>query len=444
MKHILKFLSLVMALAVMLSAPMASFARGGNLDAKEKLSIGEALDMYVNEDEDDDDEDEDNDDEMDLEKLLSKDDILKIVKGLADGRVVKMKLDEDDDTYIYEIEVKGQGAEYEIEIDAVTGQVLEMEVDEEDAEEEDKSLPEAITEDEATRIALEAVGGTLLEIEADDLDEEDGKYEVKIMLDGVEHEVEINAFTGEIMEIDQKEMDNEDEDADDEDGKDAPAWGHIKNDLQLQRRVLKEKMKSIREQMDEFEKSMEDALEMGDPESVESFQKMIGDFQTEMEMQKLMSKQMVRDMQEMMRNKYSADEWEMLEKNKEEIGDIPGIRVMPAESILMPEGNLKFDVPPVIKNSRMLVPIRAISEALDAEVSWDNDTRTATIVTDEHTIVIAVSNETILVNGEPVETDVPAEIIKGRIVVPLRFIIENMGLDIEWDQETETAEILGQ
>lgn len=33
--------------------------------------------------------------------------------------------------------------------------------------------------------------------------------------------------------------------------------------------------------------------------------------------------------------------------------------------------------------------------------------------------------------------------IKGRIVVPLRFIVENMGLDIEWDQETETAEILG-
>lgn len=411
MKHMLKLLSLVIAFAMILSAPMASFARSGDFNTKDRPANTKMADR-LDEDDEDEDEDEDEEEGLNLEEVLSRDEVLRIVRSLTDGKIVKMELDEDDDRYIYEIEAESDTAEYELEIDATTGEVLEMDVDEKEVDDEDTLLPDAISEDEAMRIALEAVKGTILEVEADDLDEKDGRYEVKMLLDGVEYEIKINAFTGEIMEIDQEDMDMDDEEEDEkEDEKDAPAWGHIKNDLQNQRKLLKERMKSTREQMEDFEDSIEDAMEMGDLESVESFQKMIQDFQVELNVQKLMSKEMIREMQQLMRNKYSETEWETLEKNKEEIKGIPGIRVMPAESILMPEGNLKFDVPPVIKNSRMLVPIRAISEALDAEVSWDNDIRTATIVTDEHTIVIAVSDETILVNGEPVETDVPAEIV---------------------------------
>ncbi len=143
-----------------------------------------------------------------------------------------------------------------------------------------------------------------------------------------------------------------------------------------------------------------------------------------------------------MREKYTNEEWDKLMENAKELEDFPGIKLLPAENILMPGKNLKFDVPPVLKSGRLLVPIRALSTALGADVEWNNETRTATIVFDGKTIEIAMSNENILVNGSPVETDVPAEIINGRIVVPLRFIIENMGLEIEWDQDTQTAEVM--
>lgn len=99
------------------------------------------------------------------------------------------------------------------------------------------------------------------------------------------------------------------------------------------------------------------------------------------------------------------------------------------------------DTPPTIVDGRTLVPLRAIFEALGAEVQWDNATRTATGIRGETVVSVQIDNKTAYVNGEPTELDVPAQIINDRTMVPARFVSEAMGCKVTWYQEEKTAAV---
>lgn len=106
------------------------------------------------------------------------------------------------------------------------------------------------------------------------------------------------------------------------------------------------------------------------------------------------------------------------------------------------DGNqLQFDVSPVIENDRTLVPMRAIFEALGAEISWDEITKTVTAVKGDVKISLTVGSKTAYKNGEPFVLDVPAKIIGGRTMVPLRFISESLGAGVYWEGSTQTVRI---
>lgn len=99
------------------------------------------------------------------------------------------------------------------------------------------------------------------------------------------------------------------------------------------------------------------------------------------------------------------------------------------------------DVPPTIVDGRTLVPLRAIFEALGADVEWDGETRTATGTRGKTVVSVQIDNRTAYINGEPKELDVPAQIINDRTMVPARFISEAMGCTVTWDPDTRTAAV---
>ncbi|MDK2960711.1 MAG: N-acetylmuramoyl-L-alanine amidase [Bacillota bacterium] len=99
------------------------------------------------------------------------------------------------------------------------------------------------------------------------------------------------------------------------------------------------------------------------------------------------------------------------------------------------------DVPPVIKNNRTLVPLRVISEGLGAQVGWNASTRTVTVQAPGQEIKLVIGSSTATVNGKSVKLDAPAEIIKNRTFVPLRFIGEALGAEVHWDQNSRTVTI---
>lgn len=93
----------------------------------------------------------------------------------------------------------------------------------------------------------------------------------------------------------------------------------------------------------------------------------------------------------------------------------------------------QYDQPPVNENGRVLVPLRGISERLGSEVEWDDVTRTVTVVRAERRIVIQIGSTVALVDGKEVQLDVPAKIINGRTMVPVRFFTESFGAQVGWE-----------
>lgn len=105
------------------------------------------------------------------------------------------------------------------------------------------------------------------------------------------------------------------------------------------------------------------------------------------------------------------------------------------------EKTLEFDVAPTIVDDRTLVPMRTIFEELGADVSWDNDTLTATGVLDDTTVSITVNESELIKNGQSIELDSPAIIIDDRTLVPVRAVSEAFGCGVSWDSKTYTVNI---
>jgi hypothetical protein len=113
----------------------------------------------------------------------------------------------------------------------------------------------------------------------------------------------------------------------------------------------------------------------------------------------------------------------------------------PAVAVELNGAKISFDQPPVIENGRTLVPIRAITEAMGAEVKWDESTQTATITLNEDTVTIAIGSDVIYKNGNAIKIDSPAKSLNGRTLVPLRAVAEAFGASVSWNADTQTASI---
>lgn len=75
-----------------------------------------------------------------------------------------------------------------------------------------------------------------------------------------------------------------------------------------------------------------------------------------------------------------------------------------------------------------MVPVRAIAEALGAEVKWDGASRKVTIVRGGRELVLTIDNPKATINGKTFTMDTRPVIRQGRTMVPLRFVGELLGV----------------
>lgn len=109
--------------------------------------------------------------------------------------------------------------------------------------------------------------------------------------------------------------------------------------------------------------------------------------------------------------------------------------------VYVDEKQVEFDVKPIIYEERTLVPLRAIFEALGAEVAWNQDTKTASAVRGDDTVSIIIDSKQLFKNNKAVELDVPAMIVDERTLVPVRAISESFDCDVQWDGAAQTVMI---
>ncbi len=116
--------------------------------------------------------------------------------------------------------------------------------------------------------------------------------------------------------------------------------------------------------------------------------------------------------------------------------------VFAASSQIILDGK-KLEVSSFIENGRTLVPMRAIFEALGAKVVWDQTAKTVTASKGEVVIKIEIGGKAFKNNSE-VKLDVPAKVVDGKTLVPLRFVSEALGAKVEWDKNTQAITITSQ
>lgn len=126
---------------------------------------------------------------------------------------------------------------------------------------------------------------------------------------------------------------------------------------------------------------------------------------------------------------------------------------------------LGFSQPPVMEDDRILVPMRFLFEQMGASVDWNDETQTATASVPmsaelqmmifnsarggggerngmgerKNIVTFSIDNTTATVNGVSETMDVPARLINDQTFVPLRFLSENLGCDVQWDETVSTA-----
>ena len=96
---------------------------------------------------------------------------------------------------------------------------------------------------------------------------------------------------------------------------------------------------------------------------------------------------------------------------------------------------------PVQMNGRTLVPLRDIFEALGAQVNWNAAAQTILATRGTTQIGLAINNRTASVNGAPVTLDQAATLVNGRTFVPLRFVAEATGAQVDWNGALQTVSI---
>lgn len=132
---------------------------------------------------------------------------------------------------------------------------------------------------------------------------------------------------------------------------------------------------------------------------------------------------------------------------------LPGCTALAKDVNIVIDGEeLNLDVAPQIIDGRVMIPIRGVLENLGALVKWDDETQTVSARKSSKTVSLEIgSNDVTLDKGETnddgsaktetIQTDVAAQLVSDRTLVPLRVISEAMGYSVDWNDETYTVSI---
>ena len=103
------------------------------------------------------------------------------------------------------------------------------------------------------------------------------------------------------------------------------------------------------------------------------------------------------------------------------------------------------DQEPIIMDGSTLVPLRGVFETLGFDVNFDNSTRTAILVGSQGSIYnnyefrVPIGSSHFELNGQKFQLDVPAQIINGRTMLPMRPLLERVGINVDWNYATRTV-----
>lgn len=110
-------------------------------------------------------------------------------------------------------------------------------------------------------------------------------------------------------------------------------------------------------------------------------------------------------------------------------------------SVELDANKLEFDTPATNIDGRVLVPVRAIFEAIGATVTWNETTRSVISKLNGKTVIMTIDSPIMTINGEKIKLDVTPKILNDRTMVPVRAATEAFNADVLWDAANNTVKI---
>ncbi len=98
---------------------------------------------------------------------------------------------------------------------------------------------------------------------------------------------------------------------------------------------------------------------------------------------------------------------------------------------------LNTDTEPILIEDRAFVPMRAVLEALEADIQWNGEQRQVKAIKDNHTLTFTLNQKTAYVDGKPYTLPVSPVSVNGRVLLPARFVSEHLGCSVFWDKQAD-------
>lgn len=110
-------------------------------------------------------------------------------------------------------------------------------------------------------------------------------------------------------------------------------------------------------------------------------------------------------------------------------------------SVYLNGSKIEFDVSPQIINDRTMIPVRAVAEKLNIDIQWDSLNKVVKMQTDTKEILMPIDDNWCECNGFSIFLDSPPIIFNDRTLVPLRFIAEQLNMEVKWDEIKKRIDI---
>ncbi|MDW7661106.1 MAG: copper amine oxidase N-terminal domain-containing protein [Bacillota bacterium] len=222
--------------------------------------------------------------------------------------------------------------------------------------------------------------------------------------------------------------------------------GQLKQEAKAKWEIEKDEVESVKDEneasYETLKEQYEALMESGDEAGAALLVSELDALKVQFVEAKAAMKQIMEQRKLIARSEYTVEEMATFDAAVESITSVAEVsKVLSVGSVFVKKNLIKFDTPAYIKGGRTVVPVRAITEGLGAEVSFNPETFEVTIVKGDTTIILSIGSNVAIVNGETVELDSQSEITNSRTYVPIRFIAETFGLTVDWDAETETIDI---
>lgn len=106
---------------------------------------------------------------------------------------------------------------------------------------------------------------------------------------------------------------------------------------------------------------------------------------------------------------------------------------LPPISLYVNGNKIETTMDPIQLDGRVLVPAREVFAPMGAKVDWDANAKKVTVKYKDITMILTVNEQAVWLNGQTVTLDVPAKIINDKVMIPVRFISEQLGFKVDWN-----------